>query len=54
MGPAFNAENFGRPGHTYALSDEPLRIAEVSRMAAMRKKMADGSASPAEIAGLEQ
>lgn len=50
----FNAENFGRPGATYALTDEPLCIAEVSRMAAMRKKMADGSAQPQEIAAFEQ
>ena len=50
----FNAENFGRPGGTHALSDQPLRISEVSRMAALRKKMADGSASPGEIAGFEQ
>ena len=49
----FNAENFGKPGHTHALTDEPLRIADVSRMAAMRKKMADGSATPAEIAAFE-
>ena len=50
----FGAENFGKPGHTYALSDHPLRIADVSRMAALRKKMAEGSATPAEIAGFEQ
>ena len=50
----FNAENFGKPGGTHALSDQPLRISEVSRMAALRKKMADGSASPGEIAGFEQ
>jgi hypothetical protein len=48
-----NAENWGRPGATYALTDEPLRIADVSRMAAMRKKMADGSAAPQEIATFE-
>ena len=50
----FNAENFGRPGHTHALTDEPLRIADVSRMASMRKRMADGSATPQEIAAFEQ
>jgi len=49
-----NAENWGRAGAVYALTDEPLRIAEVSRMAAMRKKMADGSAGPQEIADFEQ
>lgn len=48
-----NAENWGRPGAVHALTDQPLRIAEVSRMAAMRKKMADGSAAPQEIASFE-
>jgi hypothetical protein len=35
------------PGATFALGVEPLRIADVSRMAAMRKKLADGSAHAA-------
>jgi hypothetical protein len=50
----FNFENFGKPGQTFALTDQPLKIADVSRMAAMRKKMADGSATPDEIAAFEQ
>ncbi len=50
----FNAENFGRPGQTHALTDEPLRIADLSRMATMRKKMAEGSASPMEIGAFEE
>lgn len=49
----FNAANFGRPGATFALTDEPLRISDVSRMAGMRKKMAEGSAAPQEIASFE-
>jgi hypothetical protein len=49
-----NAENWGRPGAVHALTDQPLRIAEVSRMAAMRKKMVDGSATPQEIAAFEE
>jgi hypothetical protein len=48
-----NAENWGRPGATFALGVEPLRIADVSRMAAMHKKLADGSATPQEIAAFE-
>jgi hypothetical protein len=48
-----NAANWGRPGATFALTDEPLRIADVSRMAAMRKRMTDGSATPQEIAAFE-
>ncbi len=47
-----NAELWGRPGDTYFL-DEPLRISEVSQGAAMRKRMADGSATPTEIAAFE-
>jgi hypothetical protein len=49
----FNAENFARPGSVFALSDQRLRIADISRMAVMRKKMADGTATPQEIAQLE-
>ena len=49
----FNRENFGKPGSTYALSDEPLKISEVSRTAAMRKKIAMGEATPTEIANFE-
>jgi hypothetical protein len=48
-----NAANWGPPGATFALGDEPLRIADVSRMAAMRKRMSDGTASPQEIAAFE-
>lgn len=49
----FSAQNWGKPGQTYHLTDEPLRISDVSRMAAMRKKMAEGSAEPQEIAAFE-
>lgn len=48
-----NAANWGRPGATFSLTDEPLLIADVSRMAAMRKKMTDGTATPQEIAAFE-
>jgi hypothetical protein len=47
------AENWGKPGNIFALTDEPLLISEVSRMAAMRKKMTEGSATPGEIAAFE-
>ncbi len=49
----FAMENWGREGAMYTLTQEPLRISEVSRMAAMRKKMAEGSATPEEIAAFE-
>ncbi|UXJ50240.1 hypothetical protein [Pseudomonas citronellolis] len=49
----FNAENWGRPGGVFALTDQALKISEVSQMATMRKKMAEGSATPDEIAAFE-
>jgi hypothetical protein len=45
----YNAQNWGKPGSVFSLTDEPLRISEVSRMAAMRKKMAEGTATPRQI-----
>lgn len=47
------SEIWGRPGDIHFLTDEPLNIAEVSAMAALRKRMADGVATPAEIAAAE-
>ena len=48
-----NAANWGRPGATFSLGDESLRIADVSRMAAMRRQMSDGTATPQQIAAFE-
>ena len=47
------AEIWGKPGEIHFLTDEPLLIAEVSRTAALRKRMADGSAAPDEIEEFE-
>ncbi|WP_405720423.1 hypothetical protein OG607_07885 [Streptomyces sp. NBC_01537] len=47
-----NAENWARPGLVHALTDKPLRISDVSRMAAFRKRMADGTATPEEITAI--
>ncbi|MGA8705924.1 MAG: hypothetical protein WB646_02940 [Steroidobacteraceae bacterium] len=47
------AEVWGRPDSIHFLTDEPLRISEVSAMAAMRKRMQDGLATPQEIADFE-
>ena len=47
------AEVWGRPGDIHFLTDEPLRISEVSAMAAIRKRMAEGVATPGEIAQFE-
>ncbi|PAU86140.1 hypothetical protein CK507_16900 [Pseudomonas sp. WN033] len=49
----FAMENWGREGAVFTLTQEPLRISEVSKMASMRKRMADGSASPEEISEFE-
>lgn len=48
------AELWGRPGSVHFLTDEPLKISEVSAMAAMRKRMQDGVATPQEIADFER
>jgi hypothetical protein len=47
-----NRANWGRPGAMHALKT-PLRIGEVNAAIAMRRKMADGSATPSEIAAFE-
>lgn len=49
-----NAENWGRPGEVFALSDEPLLISEVSEMAALHGRMANGTATPNEIRDVER
>ncbi|MGF6222449.1 hypothetical protein [Pseudomonas sp. YL-218 TE3947] len=45
--------NWGRAGAMYALTEEPLLISEVSRAAAMRKAIAEGTALPEEIQAFE-
>ena len=49
----FGMENWGKPGATYALDNEEVKISEVSRIAAMRKKIGEGSATPEEIGAFE-
>jgi hypothetical protein len=49
-----NEENWGSPGCTYALDEQPLLISEVSETAAMRRKLADGTALPDEIEAFER
>lgn len=48
-----HADVFGRPGDIHFLTDEPIRIAEISRMAALRKQLAEGRVMPDEVAALE-
>ena len=47
------AKLWGRPGAIHFLTDEPLQISAVSEMAAIRKRMAEGVATPHEIADFE-
>jgi hypothetical protein len=48
------AETFGRPGECYFLTEEPMRIAEITRMGDLRRRIADGTAMPSEIAAFER
>jgi hypothetical protein len=48
------ARTCGRPGSVFFLSDQVLRITDLSRMVQMRRRIADGSAAPSEIAEFER
>ena len=48
------ADTCGRPDAIYFLTDEVLRITDLSKMVSMRRQIAEGSAAPSEIAGFEQ
>lgn len=48
------AEIWGRQDAVYFLTDEPLLIREVSANAALRKRMAEGVATPSELQAAEQ
>jgi hypothetical protein len=48
-----NEENWGKPGATHALDKQPLLISDVSLTAAMRTKIASGTATPDDIASFE-
>ena len=49
-----NEENWSWPGGTHALDNQPLLISEVSKTAAMRTKIANGTATPDEIVDFER
>lgn len=49
-----NAENWGKPGEIHTLFDEPLLISDISAMASLRTRMANGTATPDEIAASEE
>lgn len=47
-------EEFGRPDASFFLTEEPMRVSDISRMAELRGKMAAGTAMPNEIATFER
>lgn len=48
------AELWSTPDRSFFLTEERLRLTDVSRMAGMRRRMADGTATPGEIQDFEQ
>ncbi|QQQ19780.1 hypothetical protein JIP62_06760 [Brevundimonas vitis] len=44
-----SAAVWARPGEAHFLTDEPLRLADISASAALNQRMAEGTATPAEI-----
>jgi hypothetical protein len=45
--------NWAKPGGVHALTEEPLKVTQLMKAAALRKRMAEGSANPQEIAEFE-
>jgi hypothetical protein len=48
------AKYFARPDATYALTDEPMRIAEINKIMRIQQAMAVGRATPSEVAEFER
>jgi hypothetical protein len=48
------ASLWSTPEDSHFLTDDRLRLTDISRMATMRRRMAEGSATPGEIAAFEQ
>jgi hypothetical protein len=49
-----SAAVWARPGEAHFLTDEPLLLADISAAAALNKRMADGTATPDEIAAMRE
>ncbi|MER5428055.1 hypothetical protein [Streptomyces sp. NPDC002588] len=49
----WHAEVFARPGETRLLTEEPLRVSELMSSALLRRRMAEGTATPQEISSFE-
>ncbi|MEV1080050.1 hypothetical protein AB0I98_17645 [Streptomyces sp. NPDC050211] len=49
----WHADVFARPEETHLLTDEPLRVSELMSSALLRRRMAEGTATPQEIGSFE-
>ncbi|MFF0156487.1 hypothetical protein ACFYRY_02925 [Streptomyces sp. NPDC005263] len=49
----WHADVFARPGETQLLTEEPLRVSELMSSALLRRRMAEGTATPQEISSFE-
>ncbi|WP_330351135.1 hypothetical protein [Streptomyces sp. NBC_00582] len=49
----WHAEVFARPGETRLLTDDPLRVSELMSSALLRRRIAEGTATPQEISSHE-
>lgn len=47
-------EAYGRPDARHYLFDQPLRMADLNRMGVLRRRMAEGTATPGEIEAAEE
>jgi hypothetical protein len=49
----WHAEVFARPGQTRLLTEDPMRVSELMSSALLRRRMAEGTATPQEISSFE-
>ncbi|MFD3617339.1 hypothetical protein ACFWWT_19270 [Streptomyces sp. NPDC058676] len=49
----WHAEVFARPGQTHLLTEAPMRVSELMSSALLRRRMAEGTATPQEISSFE-
>lgn len=49
----WHAEVFALPGETHLLTEDPLRVSELMSSALLRRRMAEGTATPQEISSFE-
>ncbi|MCX4706262.1 hypothetical protein [Streptomyces sp. NBC_01373] len=49
----WHAEVFARPGQTHLLTEDPMRVSELMSSALLRRRMAEGTATPQEISSFD-